>query len=292
MLSRNVTTALLAWMFGCGAMFGAQAQQPISAGQQGGNPSGWTFNVAPYLWMATINSTANFDLPRPANGTVTAESSIGFGGLLSHLNFATMVAADARYGRFSLVTDFIYLNLGGTASQLRTVHFQGRLPIPISATAQASESLNLNAKVWTLAGGFTLLQGDWGNFDVIAGFRYLGMPMRMNFDLGLTVTGPAGGSEMLGRVGNLSGTANLWNGIGGFRGRIHLGDTGLFIPYYFDAGAGSSKLTWQISSGLGYHVGSTDVSLTYRYLSWEQGDNAVLQHMQVKGPLLMANFTF
>ena len=80
MLSWNVTTALLAWMFGCGAMFGAQAQQPISAGQQGGNPSGWTFNVAPYLWMATIDSTANFDLPRPANGTVTAELSIGLAG--------------------------------------------------------------------------------------------------------------------------------------------------------------------------------------------------------------------
>ena len=35
--------------------------------------------------------------------------------------------------------------------------------------------MNMNATIWTLAGGYTLLQGDWGNFDVIAGFRYLAM---------------------------------------------------------------------------------------------------------------------
>jgi hypothetical protein len=152
--------------------------------------------------------------------------------------------------------------------------------------------MNLNAKVWTLAGGYTLVQGDWGNFDVIAGFRYLGMPITIDYNLGLTLTGPRGNGATFGGIGSASGTANLWNGIGGFRGRIRLGDTGLFIPYYFDAGAGGSKLTWQIASGLGYHMNWADVSLTYRYLSWEQDSSAVLQHLSVKGPMLMANFSF
>ena len=69
-----------------------------------------------------------------------------------------------------------------------------------------------------LAGGYTVPQGDWGNFDVIAGFR-------------------------------ISRSANVWNGIGGFRGRIR--NSGFFIPYYFDIGAGGSNLTWQIASGVG-----------------------------------------
>ena len=33
------------------------------------------------------------------------------------------------------------------------------------------------------------------------------------------------------------------------------------------------------------------VSLTYRYLSFEQGSSAVLQHLSIKGPMVRANFT-
>ena len=128
---------------------------------------------------------------------------------------------------------------------------------------------------------------------MIAGFRYLGIPISLDFSLGLTLTGPRGNGATVGGIGSVSSTANLWNGIGGFRGRIRLGDTGLFIPYYFDAGAaGGSNLTWQIASGLGYQTGWAGVSLTYRYLSFEQGSSAVLQHLSVKGPMIMANFTW
>ena len=65
----------------------------------------------------------------------------------------------------------------------------------------------------------------------------------MNYCLALTLTGPRGNGATFGRICGVSGTAALWNGIGGFRGCIHLGDTKLFIPYCFDAGAGSSNLT-------------------------------------------------
>ena len=90
----------------------------------------------------------------------------------------------------------------------------------------------------------------------------------------------------------VTSSINLWNGIGGFRGRLRLGNSGLFIPYYFDAGAGASKLTWQIASGLGYHMGWGDVSLTYRYLTFEQNNSATLQRLSIYGPMIMVNFTF
>jgi hypothetical protein len=203
-----------------------------------------------------------------------------------------MIAADAQYQQFSVLTDFMYLNLGGTAAQFRDVRFPGLLPIPISKSVQTSEGLNTNAKIWTLAGGYTVAQGDWGNLDAIVGFRYLGMPMTVNYSLALTLTGPRGNGATFGGTGSVSGTADLWNGIGGFRGRMRLPVAGLYIPYYFDAGAGGSQFTWQISSGVGYHMGWGDVSLTYRYLSFQQHSTAVLENMNVKGPLLMATFTF
>ena len=292
MLSQFAMMTALAGLLAGGAISGAQAQQPASSGQQAANSSGWTFNIAPYGWFANINVTSNLPLPPALGGTVTTNSSIGFGNLLSHLNFATMVAADAQYGRFSVVTDFMYLNVGGAASDIRSVNFFGLSPIPISGAVRKSAGVNLNTKIWTLAGGYTIVQGDWGNFDVIAGFRYLGIPISVDYSLDLALTGPRGNGATFGGIGNVSGTASIWNGIGGFRGRIRLGDTGLFVPYYFDAGAGGSNLTWQIASGIGYQTGWAAASLTYRYLSFQQGSSAVIQHLSVKGPMLMASFTF
>ena len=292
MLSRVVMTTALAGLLAGGAITGVRAQQPISSGQQAANPSGWTFNIAPYGWIADVNVTGNLPLPPTLGGTVTTDTSVGFGDILSHLNFAAMVAADARYGRFSVLTDFMYLNVGGAASDIRSVNFFGMSPIPISGAVRKSAGVNMNTKIWTLAGGYTIVQGDWGNFDVIAGFRYLGVPISVDYSLGVTLTGPLGNGATFGGIGNVSGTASIWNGIGGFRGRIRLGDTGLFIPYYFDVGAGGSNLTWQIASGLGYQTGWVGASLTYRYLSFEQGSSAVVQHLSVKGPMLMASFTF
>jgi hypothetical protein len=292
MLSRVVMTTALVGLLAGGTMSGAQAQQPTSSGQQAANSSGWTFNIAPYGWIANVNMTSNLPLPPALGGTVTTDSSIGFGNLLSHLNFATMVAADAQYGRFSVLTDFMYLNVGGAASEIRSVNFLGLSPIPISGAVRKSAGVNLNTKIWTLAGGYTIVNGDWGNLDVIAGVRYLGIPISVDYSLDLALTGPLGNGATFGGLGNVSGTAAIWNGIGGFRGRIRLGDTGLFIPYYFDAGAGGSNLTWQIASGLGYQTGWVAASLTYRYLSFQQGSSAVIQHLSVKGPMLMASFTF
>jgi hypothetical protein len=292
MLNRIVMVAVLTVVLAAGATSGARAQQPMGLNQQSAGPSGWTFDIAPYLWFANINTDVSFNLPPALGGTVTASPSVSFGDLVSHINIGLMGTADARYDRFSVLTDFMYMNLGGTPTHFKELSFPNHPEIPIQAGVQRSAGFNLRATIWTLAGGYTLAQGDWGNLDVIGGFRLLEVSERVNYSLGLTIVGPRGNGATFGGVGGVSGNGNIWNGIGGFRGRVRVGDTGLFIPYYFDVGAGGSNLTWQISSGLGYHVGPVDVSFTYRYLSFEQGSSAVVQHLDIKGPMLMANFTF
>jgi hypothetical protein len=293
MLHRLVMALVLTGLVAAGVMSGAQAQQPVSAGQPAAASSGWTFNVAPYLWFANLNATTDLNLPPAAGGgTVTSTTTLGFDEVLQHLNSAVMVTGDARYNQFSILTDFMYMNLGGTAAQFKSVNFPSVPRIPISGSLQSTQGMDLDASIWTLAGGYTVLNGDWGNLDVIAGFRYLGINARLDYSLGFTITGPRGRSQTFGGIGSASGSLNLFNGIGGFRGRVRIGNTGLFVPYYFDAGTGGSQFTWQIASGIGYHMGWGDLSVTYRYLSFEQNDSSLLQHLWVKGPLIMANFTF
>jgi hypothetical protein len=292
MLSRITWAAVLAGVLSGAVLSGAQAQQPVSPAPQAATPSGWTFDVAPYLWMAGLDSKLKFDVPTARGATVTTNSAIDFGQLMSHLNSAVMFAADARYDRFSILTDFMYMNLGGTGARFRTVNFVNQQSVPISGPMQTHVGLNLNSEIWTLAGGYTVVQGDWGRLDAIAGFRFFALNTRLNYNLSAVLTDPSGSGTFGGNGGFVTSSIDLWNGIGGFRGRLRLGNSGLFIPYYFDAGAGASKLTWQIASGLGYHMGWGDVSLTYRYLTFEQNSSATLQRQSIYGPMIMANFTF
>ncbi len=75
---------------------------------------------------------------------VSTDTSIGFGQLLSHLNFGMMVAGDARYDRFSILTDFMYMNLGGAAARFSAVDFTGFPRIPISAAAHATIAITMD----------------------------------------------------------------------------------------------------------------------------------------------------
>jgi hypothetical protein len=290
LLNRLVIFTAVAGLLAVGTSV-ARAQQPTSLAHQPAGPS-WTFNVAPYLWMPSINTDLSFTLPPALGGTVSANSSIGFGDLVPHLNLGLMLTAEARYARFSVVTDFMYLNLGGTAAHFRSLNFPGSPAIPISASSQKSAGLDLSSEIWTLAGGYTLAQGGWGNLDVIAGFRLLAIDTTVDYSLGVTIAGPRGNGATFGGVGGVSGSGTVWNGIGGFRGSLRVGDGGFFIPYYFDIGAGGSNLTWQIASGLGYKLGWTDLALTYRYLSFEQGNSSLVRHMSINGPMITLNFGF
>jgi len=188
----------------------------------------------------------------------------------------------------------MYTKLSLTRGQvnIKSIDFFSQPSLPISRSLQTSTGTTLGISVWTLAGGYTVLQGTWGNLDLLGGLRLLAVNATTDFSLDFTVTGPRGNGATFGGVGGVSGSQDIWNGIGGFRGRIRLGETGLFVPYYFDIGAGGSQLTWQIASGLGYHMKWADLSATYRYLSWQQGGNAVVKHMSLGGPILMVTFTF
>src|SRR5690242_9769127 len=70
-----------------------------------GSTPGWSFAITPYFWLATIRSSFVYNAPQ--GNTVTYHISAGINDYISDLNFAAMVGAEARYDRFSLMTDGI-----------------------------------------------------------------------------------------------------------------------------------------------------------------------------------------
>jgi hypothetical protein len=252
---------------------------------------GWSFDIAPYLWLPSVDASLRYQLP--ANLPGTADVSASPDTYTDQLNFATAFAATARYDRFTLLTDFLYVSASAATSNVEAANIIGVGRNPISSTSNSNTDTTLKTTLWTLAGGYTLASGPWGNVDAIGGFRYLGIDATTNYNLSVQLVGPRGNAgPTFGGGGRLSASDNIWNGIVGLRGRLSLGEGGFFVPYYVDIGTGDSNLTWQAFGGLGYQTGSVGVSLGWRYLSIDQGSKAVVQDMTMSGAYLAVNFRF
>lgn len=258
---------------------GAQAQTVPSA-----TDPGWRFSLTPYLWLPTLSGELRYG-PRESGA---ANVNLDARNIVDALQFGLTFGAEARLGRFSLATDLLYLDLGGQSSAVRSVDFGA------AGRAQASANLgtqsSLTTTLWTLAPGYTVLEGAWGNLDLQAGFRLLALRSSTNVQLTADVTGPRQGDTFR-RTGRLSGSEQLWDGIIGLRGRIELG-SGFYLPYAADVGGGGSNLTWQVQGGVGYSTGWAGVVAGYRYLSYSQSGNALIQELNMGGPFIALNMKF
>ena len=259
----------------------------LSAGAQpAAGSDSWCFAVTPYLWLPNVNGDLKYDLPE-GDGALDVE--IGPNDYLSNLQLTLMVSGEARKGRFSLVSDVVYLDFSGEESNVSSVDFgDGEIPVDVSVNVDTETSLK--GLEWTVAGGYAMSSNPDATLDLIAGVRYLSLDTSADWNLTGTVTGPGSG-QTFARTGSVSTEADLWDGIVGLRGRVKLGDR-WNMPYYADAGAGSSSLTWQAMLGVTYSYGWGDIGLIYRHLEWQQDDEELVQDLQFDGPAFSATFHF
>jgi hypothetical protein len=241
----------------------------------------WTFAVTPYLWLPNINGSLKYDLP---NFDTNPEVETGPNDYLSNLDMAFMINGEARKGKWSIFTDFIYLDFGSEDSHVKS--FGGT---DINATIDLGTKSSLSGDLWTLVGGYAVVQDPGATLDVIGGFRYLGIEAKTNWSLSATINDPNSG-ETLAASGSISQDANLLDGIVGVRGHVRLGKSNWSIPYYADVGAGDSDLTWQAMAGLAYNWSWGDVVVAYRYLSYDMADDKLLQDVSFGGPALGVTF--
>jgi hypothetical protein len=237
----------------------------------------WKYAVTPYLWLPSFNGNFKYSLP-PSTGSPEVETYY-----LNKLNAVLMVAGDARKGDWSLFTDLIYLDISGSSSHVTSVDFGGT---KVSNSIDSGTQTSIRGDVWTLGGGYSVVHSADASMDVIAGARYLGVDVSTDWHLTSNI-----GTFPL--AGTVSERVDLWSAIIGMRGKFILGDSGKWsVPYYLDAGTGSSTNTYQFLAGLAYAYGWGDVSLAYRHLYYSQKGDQLIQSLALSGPLLGATFHF
>jgi hypothetical protein len=240
----------------------------------------WHFSVTPYLWLPNIDGSLRFSVPPGAGGAPEVE--VGPNNYLQNLDFALMLAGEARKGNWAVFTDVIYLDFSGEKGSVRSISGPGGIvQIPVNV----GTSTGFKGLVWTFAGSYTVARGRTATLDVLGGFRYLGAEASVSW----LFAGPLG---LFPQAGGFTQKEDLWDAIIGVRGRAKLGTGNWFIPYYLDVGTGSSEITWQALAGIGYSFRWGEVLLAYRHLSYDQEDDKLIQDMRFSGPALGVSFRF
>lgn len=226
-----------------------------------------SFRVAPYVWATALNGDIGVDgLKSHVNATV--------GEVLDHVDGGAMLTAEARYGRWGLITDFIYADLADRKF--------------FDAGLVESVKVHVNQYIWSQAGAYRAYQNNNTWVDVLAGFRLFSIDQTLS----VTARDPFAPS---GDISDNVGLDRTWvDPIVGLRSAVGLfdkwairteGDIG-----GFDA---NSKLTWQAFAALGYDATeSTRVLVGYRVLGYDHDRDGFLYDTVMHGPVIGAGVGF
>ena len=161
---RKLMAAGLCSLFGSvGAAGAADAIVPGAKPVEYTTPSGWTFTIAPYGWLAGIEGDVGCSAGR------TAHVDESFGDILDNLDIGFMGVAEARYERFGVFTDLVYVRLSDS----------GDTPFGILAS---SVDFTTKSLMWTAAGEYRLLDQPDASVDAFAGFRLFSIENELDFN--------------------------------------------------------------------------------------------------------------
>lgn len=288
---------------------------PDASGRSPAASDGWRFSLTPYVWLPTINAKITYPVPAlgggpnggggsggggggsgggtaggPLDGLIDAE--IGPNQYLTSLNFALMLAGEARRGPWSLLVDFIGLRATGEGSRVRGVSLGGTV-LPEGALAAAVDTgtvTTIRTSAWNLVGGYTVFADAHHQVDAIAGLRVARLEASLDWSLSASLTTPDG-SAALARSGSARVARTPVDGVIGVRGRWRLDDR-WSLPYHLDFGAGSSQLTWQVFVGASYAFSWGEALFAWRHLSLQDERREVFRRLTLSGPTLGATFRF
>jgi len=252
---------------------GALAQQPASETES------WQFGVSIYGWFPDIAGQTSFTQTDGSD-----EFEIPIDNILDNLEFILMGTFDVRKGRWGILTDAIYMDVGNSKTGVREASIGG-IQVPVDATADVN--LDIKSWIWTLTGYYRAVDQTGLTLDVVAGARYLDVKQNVNWD----VTGNVGPIPAPGRTGSAKASLAIWDAVIGVRGRFAFGaQKAWFVPYYLDVGAGGSDLTWQGIAGIGYAFRWGEVVAAWRYLSYDLPSGEAIKDMSFSGPEIGVTF--
>ncbi len=238
----------------------------------------WQFKATLYGYFPDISGKTTF--PHSGAGS---DLDLDIGTILDNLKFAFMGAFEANNGRWGVLADVIYMDIGSSKSDSRDLAIGGVIP----AGVQGNVGYDMKGWVSTVAGTFRTVNRPDYTLDLVGGVRVLNIRQTLNW----TFTGNIGPLPLPDRSGTRDSNEKYWDAIVGVKGRYAFGEgQRWFVPYYVDIGTGQSKFTWQALAGFGYSFGWGDVVAAWRYTDYQMKSGEPLEEMTFNGPAIGVTF--
>lgn len=231
--------------------------------------SGWTFTIAPYLWMAGLNGDVGLFGREP----VPVDQR--FGDILDDLEFSGMVVGELHNGTWGLFADVIYVKTSADSEITRTI---GGVPVELNA------GLDTESFTATVMGEYRVLSNERSTVDLMAGARI------WSVDNDISATLAASGAT----VADFSGSdGDTWvDAIVGAKARVNL-DAKWYLNGWGMIGGGGSDLTWDVLAGIGYQWNDRlSTTLGYRALGVDYEKDGFVYDVVQHGPVLGLVFRF
>jgi len=214
----------------------------------------WEFSVTPYLWAPALSGTiAHRRLP-------VVDISASFDKILDNLDFAAMLIADARKGRYSIFGDLIYVKVGA----------QGNTKREILAT---SADVKNESFAGFLGGGYSVLENSPHRLEVVGGLRV------WSVDTDITFKGPLGAGR------KHSDNATWVDALVGVRGNYAFSPKA-YLTGWGLIGAGGADAEWDLGLGVGYHFSKTiSGTIGYRAIGVDYDHNGFKYDAVLQGPM-------
>lgn len=256
---KPVAAPILAFVGGfllAGNALAADVLSPVTPeARQVTTESGWTFAVAPYFWAAGLSGDiAQFGLP-----PVHVNSS--FSDIFKHLDFGAMAIGEARYDRYSIFTDVMYVKISGAAGTPRG--------IVASSVGVSSETF-----MGLIGAGYSIVDNSSGRLDVVGGARIWSVNSGLSFSGGIL--------DGVSRSDN----ATWVDAVAGLRGNYSL-TSKVYLTGWGLVGAGGAKVDWDVAGGLGYRFNDRISAVAgYRALGVDYSNDGFVFDVVQKGPIL------
>jgi hypothetical protein len=239
----------------------------------------WQFGLSIYGWFPDIAGETSFT--QPGGGS---DFEIDIDSILDNLKFTLMGTFDVQKGRWGILTDLIYMDVGDSKTGTREPSIGGN-PLPVNATADVD--FDMKSWIWTLTGYYRAIERSGLTLDVLAGTRYLNVEQTLNWD----VFGNVDSIPIPDRTGSATADVTIWDALIGVKGRFAFGARNAwFVPYYFDIGTGESDFTFQGIAGLGYAFHWCEVAAIWRYLYYDLDSSKAIDDIYFSGPAVGITF--
>jgi hypothetical protein len=237
---------------------------PAQAQDEGAmNAGGWSFGLTPYVWFASLKGDV-----ATLSGLPPVSVDVDFGDIIENTDIALMLAAEARRGRFGIVTDLTYLALSA----------DGATPGPLFGSAEVDTSTFFA----TVAGFYQVVAHERVSLDVLAGARIWYVDTEIDLSAGLLPARNVQDDE-------------VWaDPVVGLRWSAQLGRS-FFLAGYADVGGFgvASDSTWQLLGTLGYRFNDWfSARAGYRHLDVDYDHDGFVWDVELSGPIVGATFRF